>query len=165
MQYRSSEEYSGLECSMGLSCVLLILYFFISRSETLLAFVKFWLHQALLHVYCLALLELGDFHKSVLDWLLKNNTSFNSDLVFVISWIFWPLGLPTSLSMVFLIPEVGETSVDFINFWLSRAFFCVDCLAMPGDGDLHKFVWDWYLKNAFSYKADPVLDTREIFWP
>ena len=139
--------------------------FFIPRSETLLIFVKFWLYQALLRVYCLALSELGDFHKSGLDWLLENDNSWNSDLVFVISWIFWPLGLPTSLNMVFLISEVHETSLDFIKFWLSQGFFCVDCLAMPGDGDLHKFVWDWYLKNAFSYKADPVLDTREIFWP
>ena len=41
--------------------------FFIPRSETLLIFVKFWLYQAFLRVYCLALSELGDFHKSVLD--------------------------------------------------------------------------------------------------
>ena len=32
-------------------------------------------------------------------------------------------------------------------------------------GDLHKFVWDWYFQNAWSYNPDPVLVTRGIFWP
>ena len=42
----------------------------------------------------------------------------------------------------FLIPEVGETPLDFVKFWLYQAFSRVDCLALSELGDLHKLVRD-----------------------
>ena len=79
----------------GSSLLAVNMVFCNPRSETLLVFLKFLAVPSLVLCVLPCPVRVGWFAQSCLVFTLKTYILYNSYLLFVISWIFWPLGFPS----------------------------------------------------------------------